>query len=158
MNEFARSLVNALIKSTLCVNNVADVTVGIDITNWTVDKQEKGRVTFSVWDFAGQTVFYNTHQFFLTNRSLYLLLWNIRLGFEHSGLPFWLSSIACHAPQAPVFIVGTHVDEVPSWDLPLDQLRSRFSQISDCVAVSSATGQVSDLFSSKKISGSIGIE
>jgi len=51
-------------------------------------------------------------QFFLSNRAVYLLLWNIRLGYEHAGLEFWLSSIACHAPKAPVLIVGSHRDQV----------------------------------------------
>jgi len=51
-------------------------------------------------------------QFFLSNRAVYLLLWNIRLGYEHAGLDFWLSSIACHAPKAPVLIVGSHKDQV----------------------------------------------
>ena len=39
-------------------------------------------------------------------------MWNTRLGFEHSGLEFWLSSIACHSPKAPIFIIGTHADQV----------------------------------------------
>lgn len=52
-------------------------------------------------------------QFFLSNRAVYLLLWNVRLGYEHAGLDFWLSSIACHAPKAPVLVVGTHCDKVP---------------------------------------------
>ena len=34
---------------------------GIDITTWTVSRKGE-RVTFSIWDFAGQTVYYNTHQ------------------------------------------------------------------------------------------------
>jgi hypothetical protein len=65
-----------------------------------------------VWDFAGQTVYYNTHQFFLSNRAVYLLMWNIRLGYEHAGLDFWLSSISVHSPQAPILVVGTHLDQV----------------------------------------------
>lgn len=36
----------------------------------------------------------------------------MRMGFEHAGLDFWLSSIACHAPDAPVLIVGTQLDQV----------------------------------------------
>ena len=51
-------------------------------------------------------------QFFLSNRAVYFLMWNIRLGFEHAGLDFWLSSVACHAPKAPIFVVGTHCDKV----------------------------------------------
>ena len=87
------------------------ITDGIDISTWTV-RSEQVDLQYSVWDFAGQTVYYNTHQFFLSNRALYLLVWNTRLGYEHSGLDFWLSSIACHCPKAPVFIVGTHADKV----------------------------------------------
>jgi len=48
----------------------------------------------------------------MSNRAVYLLLWNIRLGYEHAGLDFWLSSIACHAPKAPVLVVGSHKDQV----------------------------------------------
>ena len=48
----------------------------------------------------------------MSNRSVYILVWNVRLGHEHAGLDFWLHSIACHAPDAPVFVVGTHIDEV----------------------------------------------
>ena len=54
----------------------------------------------------------SVYQFFLSNRAVYLLLWNIRMGYEHAGLDFWLSSIACHAPKAPVLVIGTHYDKV----------------------------------------------
>ena len=38
-----------------------NITDGIDITNWKVQEDDQ-EITFSVWDFAGQTVYYNTHQ------------------------------------------------------------------------------------------------
>jgi hypothetical protein len=37
------------------------ITDGIDITTW-VASSNGDSVSFSVWDFAGQTVYYNTHQ------------------------------------------------------------------------------------------------
>lgn len=37
------------------------ITDGIDIKSWTVATNE-GDLTFSIWDFAGQSVYYNTHQ------------------------------------------------------------------------------------------------
>ena len=37
------------------------ITDGIDITTWVV-KNNNESISFSVWDFAGQTVYYNTHQ------------------------------------------------------------------------------------------------
>ena len=38
-----------------------DITDGIDISTWSLGSGADA-VTFSVWDFAGQTVYYNTHQ------------------------------------------------------------------------------------------------
>ena len=43
------------------------ITDGIDITTWDV-KRNDDSVVFSVWDFAGQTVYYNTHQVRITFR------------------------------------------------------------------------------------------
>jgi len=37
------------------------ITDGIDITTWVVEHNDDS-ISFSVWDFAGQTVYYNTHQ------------------------------------------------------------------------------------------------
>lgn len=88
-------------------NDKPKITDGILIKNWSINSIE-----YSIWDFAGQTVYYNTHQFFISNRAVYLLLWNVRLGYQHAGLDFWLNSIKCHAPKAPVFVIGSHIDEV----------------------------------------------
>jgi hypothetical protein len=37
------------------------ITDGIDIKSWVINRQNQA-LTYSVWDFAGQTVYYNTHQ------------------------------------------------------------------------------------------------
>ena len=103
-------------------------------------KSNSTDLTFSVFAFAGQTVYYNTHQFFLTNRSVYLLVWNVRLGAEHSGLEFWLNSIGCHAPSCPIFVVGTHIDEVKKYSLDMQRLKKRYPQIVGFYFVSSRSG------------------
>ena len=41
---------------------VSWVFLGIDISSWQLRRPDGQAVTFSVWDFAGQTVYYNTHQ------------------------------------------------------------------------------------------------
>ena len=107
-----------------------EITDGIDITDWTVGLPDGRHIQYSTWDFAGQVVYYNTHQFFMSKRAVYLLLWTVRLGFEHAGLDFWLSSIMCHAPGAPVFVVGTHCDQVAKYEIPVEQLRKRYPQVS----------------------------
>ncbi|XP_013397728.1 probable serine/threonine-protein kinase pats1 [Lingula anatina] len=119
---------------------IPQVTDGIDICTWTVTR-EKETVSYSVWDFAGQTVYYNTHQFFLSDRAVYLLLWNIRQGHEHAGLDFWLNSIAVHAPKAPILVVGTHLDQVSKVEIPVEEMQQKYSQIKGFHFVSSHSGQ-----------------
>jgi len=48
------------------------ITDGIDINNWVVPMGEKDKLTYSVWDFAGQTVYYNTHQVGINNYTIYV--------------------------------------------------------------------------------------
>ncbi|KAH3741006.1 hypothetical protein DPMN_047724, partial [Dreissena polymorpha] len=137
--SLVQSLINKRYRS--FINYDDPITDGIQINTWEVPiEDEDDKLTFSVWDFAGQTVYYNTHQFFLSNRAVYLLLWNVRQGYEHAGLDFWLSSIACHAPKAPIIVVGTHIDKVEKFRLPEDALRGRYPQISSFEYVSSYSG------------------
>ncbi|XP_064626432.1 uncharacterized protein LOC135487048 [Lineus longissimus] len=142
------SLIRALMsdKFKTTATSAEGITDGIDIKNWQVTRSNL-TLTYSVWDFAGQTVYYNTHQFFLSKRAIYILVWNMRLGFEHAGLDFWLNSIQCHAPETPVFIVGTHADEVSRSELPSEEFMRKFSNITGFFYISSKTGQgVSDFY------------
>jgi len=90
------------------------------------------------WDFGGQQIYHATHQFFLTNRSLFLLVWNARLGHEQGRLYYWLDTIRARAPESPVLLVATHVDE-RSADLPLADIRARYPQILEHYIVSNKT-------------------
>jgi len=60
-------------------------TVGVDIGDWVCEKKVRGHsphgpVVFRTWDFGGQKEYYATHQYFLSKRSLYLVLWRITDG------------------------------------------------------------------------------
>ena len=81
----------------------------------------------SVWDFGGQHVYHATHQFFFTDQSLFLLVWNARTGWAPSKGRYWLDVIAARTrtaaggPAAPVLLVATHCgDRAP--DLPWAEL------------------------------------
>ena len=79
-----------------------------------------------------QEEYYATHQCFLTNRSLYLLVWNIQDGEKGlRSLKPWLENIESCAPQAPVIIVGTHYDLIPAKEREKmkSNLENRISQI-----------------------------
>jgi serine/threonine protein kinase/GTPase SAR1 family protein len=104
-------------------------------------------VTVSSWDFAGQEIYYTTHQFFLSQRSLYILVWDLRYEDEECKVSYWLQSIRSRTNNSPVIIVGTHADEMPSIEeanAKAEKVRKkyqkRFPFIKYSVAVSAKTG------------------
>lgn len=98
------------------------------------------QMRLSTWDFGGQQIYHATHQFFMTDRSLFLLLWNARLGWEQGRLHYWLDIIKSRAPESPVLIIATHADASQRpVDLPTDDLRREYPQIVDCLIVDNET-------------------
>ncbi|CAM1297638.1 Uncharacterised protein g1884 [Pycnogonum litorale] len=118
-------------------------TVGVDVGDWTYEKKVRGNsnhgpVVFSTWDFGGQREYYATHQYFLSKRSLYLVVWKITDGEKGvNEILHWLVNIQARAPNAPVLIIGTHYDLVkenfpPAFSEDLQQLiRERFINVVD---------------------------
>jgi GTPase SAR1 family protein len=93
----------------------------------------------NAWDFGGQEIYHATHQFFLTNRSLFLLAWNVVHGYEQGKLYYWLDTIQALAPDSPVLLVATHVDQREA-DVPLSDLRRKYPQIIGQCEISNKTG------------------
>jgi internalin A len=79
----------------------------------------------STWDFGGQEIYHATHQFFLTDRSLFILVWDAQIGWESTKLYYWLDMIKARAPRAPVILVATHLGPRPA-DLPLADLHAAY--------------------------------
>src|SRR5271163_4292250 len=48
-----------------------------DVQQWEYEEEGYPPVTLGIWDFAGQEVYYTTHQFFLTTRSIYVIVFSI---------------------------------------------------------------------------------
>jgi len=94
------------------------------------EKEDKGDcVEYSTWDFAGQNDYYNTHHYFLSNRSIFLVLYRMDKGIKGlESLDFWLKSLSSHLnqnycdqngkPFYSIIIVGTFLDS----DLVLNNL------------------------------------
>jgi internalin A len=96
-------------------------------------------LTMNTWDFGGQQIYHATHQFFLTKRSLYLVVWNARQGVDQARLPYWLDTIKALAPDSPILLVATHTDErVPSLNYSL--YRDAYLQVSGAMNVSNKDG------------------
>jgi hypothetical protein len=86
------------------------------------------KLSLSLFDFGGQSVFNVIHHFFLTPYSLYLVVFNMEWLWSKAStetrnqclahLHFWVKSIIVHASNeqektvAPIAFVGTHGDIV----------------------------------------------
>jgi internalin A len=67
-------------------------------------KGERGPVTSRTWDFGGQVVLHSMHEFFLTARSLYLLVLGERDDMLERDAAYWLQLIRSYAGNAPVVV------------------------------------------------------
>ncbi|XP_025107353.1 leucine-rich repeat serine/threonine-protein kinase 2-like isoform X2 [Pomacea canaliculata] len=132
------SLLHALKKKVRQSGESPPVTVGVIVDEWKFERQRNNKTityTLSTWDFAGQEDFYSTHQCFLSNRTLYLGVYDISLGTDEvDRLKPWLANIHARAPGCPVIIVGTHYDKmapedrakiVSEFDIKLKDLMSK---------------------------------
>ncbi|KAL3889091.1 hypothetical protein ACJMK2_001447, partial [Sinanodonta woodiana] len=119
-------------------DTVMEIIKLFDENSGKLEKDTEESAALALWDFAGQYVFYTTHQTFLTRRAIYLLV--IDLSQEvtdlikddecyldakgikpckvHELIEIWLNSIhscasSSHPGIPPVILVGTHVDKIP---------------------------------------------
>lgn len=98
------SLVKALTTGTF--NRREKNTEGIKISDWDCVLGKKDKATVHIWDFGGQEMMHATHQFFLTQRTLYLLVLNRRTGGVEREADYWFRLIqAFGGKDAPVIVV-----------------------------------------------------
>jgi len=69
-------------------------------------------IQMNSWDFGGQPVYRISHQFFLTKRALYIVVWKPREGIEENQVVGWCRRIVLRVGrQARIVLVATHADE-----------------------------------------------
>lgn len=92
-------------------------TLGVDINDEMKVYQSKVKgegepIKLNIWDFGGQEIQHSTHQFFLTTRSLYLLLVDARKGDQAGNLEYWLKLIESFGGDSPIIIVINQIDQL----------------------------------------------
>jgi internalin A len=88
------------------------MTHGIGITQWPI-LLGSDKVRLHVWDFGGQEIQHATHQFFLTERSLYLVVLNGRAGAEDDDAEYWLKFIKTFGGSSPTIVVLNKIKVQP---------------------------------------------
>ncbi|MBW4658134.1 MAG: leucine-rich repeat domain-containing protein [Drouetiella hepatica Uher 2000/2452] len=125
------SLVDRLIRNEF--NLDSKKTEGIQITQWKLRLHNTEDIKLHVWDFSGQEITHSTHQFFLTERSLYLLVLNGRQGHEDADAEYWLELIQSFGGDSPVIVVLNKVKEHP-FDVNRSALKQKFPAIREFIA------------------------
>lgn len=87
---------------------------------------EEAVVGLNIWDFGGQEVMYSTHRFFLTSRTLYLLVLDARSGPQDENVDYWLRVVEELGKKAPTLLVLNHVDENPQLSLDESGWRQKY--------------------------------
>lgn len=116
-------------------------TEGININSLLIKKEEfkpiissemynalKKNFHVNLWDFGGQEIYHTTHQFFLTKRSLYLLVTESRKEDKPEDFYYWLNIINLLGGNSPIILVLNKYDQ-PSKEIPLNEYKSIFPQI-----------------------------
>lgn len=110
-------------------------THGININPWEV-KHEDDKIKVNLWDFGGQEIMHATHQFFLSRRSLYLLL----LDGRKDGKPeYWLKHIESFGGNSPVMVVVNKIDENPGFEVNRKFLQEKYKSIKGFYRISCKT-------------------
>jgi len=107
-------------------------THGIEINDRPFSCPDGKDFTMHVWDFGGQEIYHATHQFFLTKRSLYVLVADVRK--EDTNFDYWLQVVELLSDNSPVIIVqNRHGGRTK--DIDESGLRGRFSNLKAVVSL-----------------------
>ncbi len=114
-----------------------DTTHGISIRGWGVGAGGQP-VKVNIWDFGGQEIMHATHQFFLSKRSLYVLVLD---GRKDERAEYWLQHIESFGGDSPVLVVLNKQDSNPGFDINRPFLREKYPGIRRFFRTSCADGR-----------------
>jgi internalin A len=78
------------------------------------------------WDFGGQVIMHSSHQFFLSQRSLYILVLD---GRKEEDAEHWLQLIESFGGNSPILVVLNKMDENPSFEVNRRFLQDKYKRI-----------------------------
>jgi internalin A len=113
-----------------------DTTRGIDVIQWQF-QTDKGKVfRVNIWDFGGQEIYHSTHQFFLTKRSLYILVADSRK--EDTDFYYWLNVVELLSDNSPLLVIKNEKQERQR-EINERQLRGEFTNLKETLPTNLAT-------------------
>ena len=113
---------------------------GTKMTEWNLTLNTNENVWLNIWDIGGQEIAHRTHQFFLTQRSLYLLVLDGREYQGDADAEYWLKLIEIFGGDSPVIIVLNKIEERP-FDVSRRALRQKYTMICDFIQTDCESGK-----------------
>lgn len=134
------SLAHKLLHPTHPLPAAEESTEGINVHQWQFDisagqdlRDFGQKYTTNIWDFGGQSIYHATHQFFLSNRSVYILLTDTRR--QHTDFYDWLQMQEAFGGESPLLLLKnqnrTHGSQCVIDNLP--RLQERYANLQEIV-------------------------
>lgn len=92
----------------------------------------------NIWDFGGQEIYHATHQFFLTKRSVYVLVCDDRK--EDTDFSYWLQAVEMLSGGSPLLIVQNEKQD-RTRDINLSSLRAQFANLRGALPINLDTNR-----------------
>ncbi|NMF59675.1 hypothetical protein HC246_17040 [Pseudanabaena yagii GIHE-NHR1] len=115
-----------------------DSTKGIEVLHWSFPCTDGKQFNVNIWDFGGQEIYHSTHQYFLTKRSLYLLVADTRK--EDTDFYYWLNVIELLSDNSPILIIKNEKQDRQR-EINVNQLRGEFVNLKDVFATNLANNR-----------------
>ena len=126
------SLTRKLLNPSSPLPTKGESTEGIDVQTWTFPVPEEKEISqnntiskfrVNIWDFGGQEIYHATHQFFLSRRSLYIVVADARE--QKTNFFHWLDLIEHLSDRSPVLIFNNEIQN-RHWAINEQQLQAHF--------------------------------
>ncbi|MEH2179317.1 COR domain-containing protein [Nostoc sp.] len=115
-----------------------DTTKGIKVIEWGFPMEKGREFRVNIWDFGGQEIYHETHQFFLTKRSLYVLVADNRK--EDTDFYYWLNVVELLSDNSPLLIIKNEKQNRHR-EINELQLRGQFTNLKESLPTNLATNR-----------------
>jgi internalin A len=124
------SLQKKLLNTEAPLPHEKDTTHGIDIsiTKDIFRTKDNHQFVTHIWDFGGQAVYHATHQFFLTKRSLYIIVDDASR--DDVDLDYWLQVVERLTDKSPIILLQNQKSGRIK-DIGIRDLKSRYDNIKE---------------------------
>ncbi len=104
-----------------------ETTLGVEVNNWFFGGDNNTDYYTKIWDFGGQSIYHGTHQFFYSDKSLYVLLADTRE--QKTDFNYWLNTVEQLTGEDSPLVIILNKKQKHIWQIDEPGLKRRFGNI-----------------------------